>query len=409
MARQNERQVIAFAVLCQNVSSGCNYLQPVEFPVRESYPNTNHNIKHLAHLTSSKRMAQASKSPFPRGIQGDSCPLRPSANPPGPLSKGELSVQTRSSDAKTSENPQRLDSLVGFPRRVIQPRSCFHPPNVAMPDRTTSPERRLVISRQTRKGQYFTEPLSENVSLQMMLIPAGSFQMGSPADELDNYEDEQPQHGVTVPSFFIARTPITQAQWRAVTAYPKAQRDLDSDPSHFKGDNRPVERVSWDDATEFCQRLSQKTGRTYRLPSEAEWEYACRAGTTTPFHFGETISDELANYCASEIYGRGIAGEYRETTTEVGQFPANDWGLYDMHGNVLEWCEDDWHSSYEDAPSNGSAWIEADRSETTRVLRGGSWNYGPGGCRSAYRFSNSRDIRNVNFGFRVCCLPPRTS
>ncbi len=240
-----------------------------------------------------------------------------------------------------------------------------------MPDGTTIPERRLVISRQTHRGQYFTEPLDDNTRLDMMLIPGGTFLMGSPPDELDNYEDEQPPHKVTVPPFFMARTPITQAQWRAVATNSAVERDLNPDPSRFKGDNRrPVEQVSWDDATEFYRRLSQRTGRTYRLPSEAEWEYACRTGTTTPFHFGETISDELANYAAQDekindtlykgSYGRGIQGQYRKETTAVGQFPANQFGLYDMHGNVLEWCEDDYHSNYNGAPDDGSAWVESD-------------------------------------------------
>ena len=300
-----------------------------------------------------------------------------------------------------------------------------------MPDTTASPERRLVIGRQTHRGQYFTEPLNETTHLDMMLIPAGTFMMGQPdaetaelirlVDEDDYqkyYTDELPRHSVTVQSFFMGKHPIAQAQWRSVADYSKIERDLDPDPSHFKGDNRPVEQVDWDDATEFCQRLSQHTGRTYRLPSEAEWEYACRAGTTTPFHFGETISDELANYVAEDgendgtlykgTYGRGVRGQYRKETTEVGQFPANQFGLYDMHGNVLEWCEDDWHDNYEGALSDGSAWVESDRTETNRVLRGGSWDFNPGNCRSACRINLTRDDFNGSVGFRVCCVPPRT-
>jgi formylglycine-generating enzyme required for sulfatase activity len=284
---------------------------------------------------------------------------------------------------------------------------------------TPSPTRRLAISRQSHRGQFFAEPLNETTRLDMMQIPGGTFLMGSPPDELDNYSDEQPQHEVTVPAFFMARTPITQAQWRAVADYPTVESDLDPEPSHFKGDNRPVEQVSWDDATEFCRRLSQRTSRIYRLPSEAEWEYACRAGTKTPFHFGETLSDELANYCAQDreiggtlykgVYGRGLLGQYREETTDVGQFPANPFGLYDMHGNVWEWCEDDWHDSYDGAPKDGSAWVESDRENTSRLLRGGSWYYSPRHCRSAFRLNFSRGFRNGDVGFRVCCVPPRLS
>jgi formylglycine-generating enzyme required for sulfatase activity len=288
-----------------------------------------------------------------------------------------------------------------------------------MPDATASPSRRLIISRQRHCGQYFPELLNETTALDMMQIPGGTFLMGSSPEEVDNYSDEQPQHKVTVPSFFMARTPITQAQWRSVAAYPKVEIDLDSDPSHFKGDRRPVEQVSWDEAIEFCQRLSQKTDRTYRLPSESEWEYACRAETTTPFHFGETLSDELANYCAQDqeiggnqykgVHGRGILGQYRQETTEVGQFPANPFGLYDMHGNVLEWCEDVWHGSYESAPIDGSAWEENDQKSDQRLLRGGSWGSNPRYCRSAYRSCGSRAVRNDIIGFRVCCVPPRFS
>ncbi len=292
---------------------------------------------------------------------------------------------------------------------------------------TPSPTRRLLISRQNHRGQFFAELLNETTRLDMMQIPGGTFLMGSPPDELDNYSDEQPQHEVTVPAFFMARTPITQAQWRAVADYPTVERDLDPEPSHFKGDNRPVEQVSWDDATEFCRRLSQRTGRIYRLPSEAEWEYACRAGTKTPFHFGETLSDELANYCAQDkeingtlykgVYGRGLLGQYREETTNVGQFPANPFGLYDMHGNVWEWCEDDWHNSYEGAPKDGSAWVESVgeaspaeiRTETEKLLRGGSWLSNPRDCRSAYRLDFSHNRRSYNVGFRVCCVTPRLS
>jgi formylglycine-generating enzyme required for sulfatase activity len=174
-----------------------------------------------------------------------------------------------------------------------------------------------------------------------------------------------------------------------------------------------VENVSWEDAMEFCSRLSQRTGRTFTLPSEAQWEYACRAGTTTPFHFGETITSNLANYDASFIYANGPKGEYREQTTPVGMFPANAWGLQDMHGNVWEWCLDHWHDSYEGAPTDGSAWVDGegligeDTSDRPRLLRGGSWFYVPQDCRSACRLRYLPVNRVVSsFGFRVCCLPP---
>jgi formylglycine-generating enzyme required for sulfatase activity len=173
----------------------------------------------------------------------------------------------------------------------------------------------------------------------------------------------------------------------------------------------PVERVSWEDAMEFCRRLRQRTGRFYTLPSEAQWEYACRGGTSTPFAFGETLSDELANYDASETYGNGLKGKNRKQTTPVGMFPANAWGLQDMHGNVLEWCLDDWHGSYEGAPVNGSAWVDGAEGKSTKgkeerkLLRGGSWYLYPWNCRSAYRYLSQPDDALISIGFRVVCLP----
>jgi formylglycine-generating enzyme required for sulfatase activity len=176
-------------------------------------------------------------------------------------------------------------------------------------------------------------------------------------------------------------------------------------------DNRPVEKVSWLDAMEFCNRLSQRTGRTYTLPSESQWEYSCRAETVTPFHFGDTISPELANYDGNYAYGNGPTGIYREQTTPVGLFPANVWGLHDMHGNVWEWCLDEWHKCYEGAPSDGRAWVDvlevekSKESEKRRLLRGGSWLGLPGGCRSAYRDHFQPGAAYDVVGFRVVCLP----
>jgi formylglycine-generating enzyme required for sulfatase activity len=207
------------------------------------------------------------------------------------------------------------------------------------------------------------EPLNDSTYLDMAEIPAGSFLMGSPPEEEGRYSDEGPQHAVSLSAFFLSRTPITQAQWRAVASFPKVDQDLDPDPSYFKGDNLPVEHVSWKDAIEFCARLSQRSGRNYTLPSEAQWEYACRAGTTTRFSTGDTITTNQANFDGAHvpIDSDQEVGDYKAETTTVGMFPANAWGLYDMHGNVWEWCLDDWHSNYEGAPTDGSAWIEGNR------------------------------------------------
>ena len=278
---------------------------------------------------------------------------------------------------------------------------------------------KLTLRSEKRKAQFYPEDLGNSITLDMVLIQGGSFLMGSPEDEIDRYKDEDSQQSVIVPTFFIGKYPVTQAQWRAVAALPKIDCDLEPDPSNFKGDNRPVEQVSWLDATEFCARLAQHTNRPYRLPSEAEWEYACRAGTTTPFYFGETITTDLVNYCGEDrtikekfysgSYGRGPKGSYREETTTVGEFPANAWGLYDMHGNVWEWCLDHWHDSYEGAPDDGSAWIDPESGAgEKRVLRGGSWFFNPRFCRSATRVDDGAGRRDNNIGFRVSCSASRT-
>ena len=272
---------------------------------------------------------------------------------------------------------------------------------------------------ESKTARYYSEDLGNGITLEMLAIPGGTFLMGSPQDEKDSFGDERPQHEVNVPPFFIGKYPITQEQWRAIASRTDLKVDpsaplrvnLDLNPAYFKdrpdSDRRPVEQVNWYDAIEFCARLSKLTGREYRLPSEAEWEYACRAGTTTPFYFGETITGELANYRASETYAGEAKGEYREETTPVGQFPPNAFGLYDMHGNVWEWCADTWHDNYDGAPTDGSAWIK-NGDDNRSPLRGGSWYYFPNKCRSAYRFNYYRRGIGNNNGFRVVCGAGRT-
>ena len=283
------------------------------------------------------------------------------------------------------------------------------------------------VSAENVEVDYYQESLGEGVeSLKMISIPAGKFWMGSPESEKGRNEDESPQHLVTVPAFFMSQTQVTQAQWRAIASLPQERKELNPDPSNFKGDDLPVERVSWQDAIEFCARLSRHTGRNYRLPSEAEWEYACRAIQSPeqlstgadqkpiypPFHFWETITSDLANYNGSVTYQQEVAGEYRGKTTPVRSFPPNVFGLYDMHGNVWEWCEDDWHGNYEGTPTDGSAWIETGKKaqkSSNSVLRGGSWINNPVNCRSACRLNFlGRDNRYNAFGFRVLCVVGRT-
>ena len=269
--------------------------------------------------------------------------------------------------------------------------------------------------RSRKQAQSFVEILGDTVKLEMVSIPDGKFTMGAPQEESESREDERPRHIVTVKSFFMGRYPITQAQWRAIASLPKIKHDLHPDPSRFKGDNRPVERVSWYDAEEFCDRMSKATGRVYRLPSEAEWEYACRAQTTTPFHFGATNTINLANYCGQDqkikgifykgTYGNELNGFYRQETTEIDIFLANTFGLHDMHGNIWEWCADYYHNNYQEAPSDCSVWL-INGNEESRILRGGSWNSPPNICRSAFRFLGNPSSGNKNIGFRVVCSFP---
>lgn len=285
----------------------------------------------------------------------------------------------------------------------------------------TSSSDTLTLHRYKRRNQAYREHLPGGVELIMMRIPAGEFMMGAPEDEPDSHSSQQPQHRVRVAEFLMGQTPVTQAQWRSVVMNSEPINcKLEPDPSKFKGDQRPVEQVSWEEAQEFCWRLSVLSKKDYQLPSEAQWEYACRAGTETAYHFGPNLTNELANfrksishdesvnYDGSSNYNIDIPSSYSDSgTTDVGVYPANRWGLYDMHGNVWEWCKDDWHDDYSYAPEDGSAWISENHS--TKLMRGGSWVNIPRGCRSSYRNYNSYDFRDNGVGFRLCCTVPKTS
>jgi formylglycine-generating enzyme required for sulfatase activity len=273
-----------------------------------------------------------------------------------------------------------------------------------------------IVNRSQGSARQKIEDLGNGVSLEMVKIPGGTFTMGSPKSEKGSYDNERPQHDVTVPQFFMGKYPVTQGQWKAIASRTdlKVQLDLKTEPSRFKEPykdidrwKRPVEMVNWFEAVEFCKRLSKLTGRNYRLPSEAEWEYACRAGTTTPFYFGETITTELVNYGSKYTYGNTLKGKNRKQTTPIGQFPANAFGLYDMHGNVWEWCADEWHDNYAGAPTDGSVWLNGNKDISP--LRGGSWGNNPDYCRSAIRYNYlRRDDHYINIGFRLVCDGGRT-
>ena len=236
----------------------------------------------------------------------------------------------------------------------------------------------------------------------MVVIPAGRFQMGSPADEPERFDGEGPQHEV--------RIAVPYAMGVYAVTFEDYERFCD-DTKRVKPEDegwgrglRPVINVSWEDAQTYCGWLSEQTGRAYRLPSEAKWEHACRAGTVTPFHFGPRITTDQANFDGNYTYNGSAKAEYRKQTVPVGSFPPNAFGLYDMHGNVWEWCQDQWHGSYEGAPSDGSAWEGGEK--LSRVLRGGSWDFRPRHCRAANRGSHPPDYCNDSVGFRVCCAAP---
>jgi formylglycine-generating enzyme required for sulfatase activity len=243
-------------------------------------------------------------------------------------------------------------------------------------------EKGEVIARTHHTAEQFTEDLGNGINLELLLIPAGVFQMGSLRHA--GNPDEQPQHLVSIKSFMMGKTIMGKLP-----------------PCRFKGDKLPVERVSWEDAQKFCQRLSKKTGRSYQLPSETQWEYACRAGTATPFSFGETLTVEVANFNGEHTFRDEPRGFYFHSTSEGGKFPPNAFGLHDMHGNLWEWCADNWLEDYTSSPRDGSSYQNKDSHD--RVARGGSWHEPPELCRSAARLRVSQSDADEFMGFRVVC------
>ena len=253
------------------------------------------------------------------------------------------------------------------------------------------------------------------------MLPAGEFLMGSPPDEPERFDWEGPQHRVTIGyRFAIGRYAVTVSEYRrfveatdrdhsgGIHVWSGGEWKMDAskswrDPGFKQTDRHPVVGVSWQDAMAFCDWFGKETGKLYRLPSEAEWEYACRAGTTTPFSFGKTITSDQANYDANYTYAGSAKGVYRKRTVEVGSLPANPWGLHEVHGNVWEWLEDVWHDSYSGAPVDGTAWTDGEgiNSDLSRVVRGGSWNDDPWFCRSAVRDRSGPDIRSYVSGFAL--------
>jgi formylglycine-generating enzyme required for sulfatase activity len=286
-----------------------------------------------------------------------------------------------------------------------------------------TPEQQVFVQRNRYKYKPWLDPANLP---EMVDIPSGTFWMGSPEGKGNN--NEKSYHQVTVKGFRMGKYPVTQAQWRTVAMSPKVKIDLSLSPSYHRGEDNPVEQITWYEAQEFCARLSRLTGENYRLPSEAEWEYACRAGTNTEYYFGDDPSqlddygwygnnsgDHIidADSILKEVNQDGSQYLQRLRQNNNGTHPAgkklpNDWGLYDMHGNVWEWCADDWHDSYEGAPIDTQIWIKdikdhEDCEGIKKLLRGGSWNYLVLDCRSAYRF-NFNTRKHFYIGFRVVCL-----
>ena len=257
-----------------------------------------------------------------------------------------------------------------------------------------------VIERRRASAQQLIEPLGKDVTLHMVQIPGGAFVMGAPDGEPGAKSAEQPQHQVTAAPFYLGKVPVTLDQWRAIMgARPEAMKIAES--SFKKSGRQPAVRVSFDETEEFCARLSRRTRRNYRLPTEAEWEYACRAGTNTAFAFGPTITRDVVIHDGAAIR-RGNATGTHATTRPVGSLRvANAFGLCDMHGQVWEWCQDSWHGDYEYAPADGSAWRSGGALHT-RVLRGGSWSAAADLCRSASRMMGGEiGVRSRQIGVRV--------
>ncbi|MGF1583399.1 MAG: SUMF1/EgtB/PvdO family nonheme iron enzyme [Gemmataceae bacterium] len=269
------------------------------------------------------------------------------------------------------------------PGEANQPKTIFEitPERIAMEERLR--ELVLVEGLEPVIPQYTNE-----IGMEFVWIPPGKFLMGSPDDEPERYDNET-QHEVTLTKgFWLQTTTVTQQQWEQV---------MGNNSSRFRGENLPVEHVSWNDCADFCQKVTELTGRKTVLPTQAQWEYACRAGTTSPFWFGKTITTNQANYHGEYPYAGGEKGEFRDRTVVVKSFLPNGWGLYQMHGNVREWC----HNWYDTKPTVDP---EVDPKGPTksgrRVLRGGSWANAATTCRSAVRHYRAPIKRDEHIGFR---------
>jgi formylglycine-generating enzyme required for sulfatase activity len=267
-------------------------------------------------------------------------------------------------------NPPTAKFCMQCGTKIVIPSLSVNPSSAFGDDFTLNPL--------TASSKNFIENLGGGVQLEMIAIPGGTFEMG----DYDGNASEKPPHQVNIKPFYLGKYVFTQEQYQAVKG---------TNPSRFQGAKRPVEQVNWNQTMEFCKKLSQKTGRNYRLPSEAEWEYACRAGTQTKYYFGDD-EKQLGNYAWYD-------GNSNWETHPVGEKEPNQFGLYDMHGNVWEWCSDRWHENYHNTLTDGSSWETG--TGDNRVRRGGSWSLNAVLCRSTFRLRYSAGFYLRNLGFRV--------
>ncbi|MGK7932319.1 MAG: SUMF1/EgtB/PvdO family nonheme iron enzyme [Microcystaceae cyanobacterium] len=366
----------------------------VESAVKRRYQSVEEVLTHISIPSQNTPPPSPSSQPIPS-------PSQLSVSPPTLIQ--QTSYQTPS---------QIVTPQIIAPKGVKFRRFSFETVKVSFIPGLLGVNRKVKEHREIKQAKYFTIRFTNYVALEMVAIPSGTFLMGAPITEEGSSKSERPQHWVTIQPFLMSKYPITQAQYQAI---------LGKNPARFRGAKRPVEQVSWYDAVAFCNKLSQKSRLHFRLPSEAQWEYACRAmsfneggttefplkseelGESSPFSCGETLTTDLGNYNGYGVYANSVKGINRQETTEVGQFPPNDFGLYDMHGNVWEWCADYWHNDYEGAPNNGNTWVKP--TSNMRVLRSGSWYSYPQNCRSAYRNHDLPAVINYTIGFRVVCMP----
>jgi formylglycine-generating enzyme required for sulfatase activity len=378
--------------------------------------------------TGKKALAETSEAAPDKAASGPAAEVKPASE--------EIAPATNSAEKAGEKMPEIVATNdAGKAGKVTEPRpaevTAAKPAALGSPlperlfnyefDAITSDARGRLTEVRKEIRRYFSEDLPGGIVMEMVEIPGGMFMMGSSELDINQKQkayardlgkqlhekvaerlgSESPQHVVKTPGFYIGKFEVTQSQWRAVASLPKVKLELMSDPSQFKGGNRPVERVTWEEAVEFCERLSRATGRKYRLPSEAEWEFACKSGTNSPFYFGEAITTEWANFDGKRQFLSSPKGDERRQTLPVGSLGvANDFGLYDMHGNVWEWCLDNWHENYVSAPDNGRAW-QSGGAAYLKVLRGGGWDSAGVECRSEFRDRLTSTLRMNNTGFRV--------